>query len=75
MYFCGFNVLSDGLNWEDFTLYQYLGSFWSKFGYLTPNLTSVTLEIRSKTFFSIFLIELVHIMGGWFNNLMPKYAS
>ena len=53
-------------------LYQYLGSFWSKFGYLTSNLTSVTLETRSKTFFLILLIEFVHIMGGLSNNLMPK---
>ena len=41
---------------------------------MTSILTSMTLEMRSRSNLKLHLVEGSHIMGGWSHNVIPKYA-
>ena len=38
-------------------------------------LTSMTLEIRSRSILQFYLVEGSHIIGGWSHNVIQKNAS
>ena len=38
-------------------------------------LTSMTLEIRSRSILQFHLVEVSHIIEGWCHNVMPKNKS
>ena len=52
MYFCGYFVLSNGPNWEDFSIITIFGDhFRLKFGFLTPGVPIYRVPLNSNAIY------------------------